>query len=150
MDEQTFYIRWKRHRIVFLLTLILEMKSAFNTVSILPSVDLKLECFVANKDRITVIVSCIRTSSPCPICHQPSARVHSRYTRTLADLPWCGVPVQVILQTRKFYCQTTTCRRAIFTANLSFNSHMRHFSFRVNFKCPNSALPGDEPEKMYG
>jgi len=71
-----------------------------------------------NSDRITVILSWIKLPSPCPICHQPSASIHSRYTRTLADLPWCGVPVQVILHTRKFYCQTTACQRAIFTERL--------------------------------
>ena len=25
-----------------------------------------------------------------------------------------------------------------------------HSSFRINLKCPNPTLPGDEPEKMYG
>src|SRR5829696_4665091 len=37
-----------------------------------------------------------RTSSRvarCPVCGARSARVHSHYTRTLADLPWQGVPV---------------------------------------------------------
>ena len=27
-------------------------------------------------------------SARCPMCGQPSSRVHSRYHRTLADLPW--------------------------------------------------------------
>ncbi|WP_244560591.1 MULTISPECIES: transposase family protein [Azospirillum] len=29
---------------------------------------------------------------PCPRCHAPSSRVHSRYERRLADLPWQGRP----------------------------------------------------------
>jgi hypothetical protein len=33
MDERTFSIRWDRQRIVFRLTLILEVRYAFNTVS---------------------------------------------------------------------------------------------------------------------
>ena len=37
-----------------------------------------------------------RTSTPtasCPDCHTPSARVHSRYTRHLRDLPVSEQPV---------------------------------------------------------
>jgi transposase len=36
----------------------------------------------------------------------------------LADLPWGGVPVQIVLQTRKFYCRTRDCRRTVFTERL--------------------------------
>ena len=28
------------------------------------------------------------TSRPCPLCQVPSERLHSRYKRRLADLPW--------------------------------------------------------------
>jgi transposase len=96
----------------------LEVKPAFNIVSILPSVNLKLECLMPSPERIIINLSCIKLSSLCPLCHQPSASVHSRYTRMLADLPWGGVPVQIVLQTRKFYCRTRDCRRTIFTERL--------------------------------
>jgi transposase len=42
------------------------------------------------------IILSARTSSRlarCPVCAKRSLRVHSRYTRTLADLPWQGIPV---------------------------------------------------------
>jgi transposase len=119
------------------------VKFAFNFVSILPSSKLKLECLMPNSDRITVILSCIKLPSLCPICHQPSASIHSRYTRTLADLPWGGMPVQVVLQTRKFYCRTTACRRVIFTERLPgvvepyarqttrFNEALRHLALEM-------------------
>jgi len=35
------------------------------------------------------------STARCPVCGKQSGRVHSRYTRTLADLPWQGVPVTV-------------------------------------------------------
>jgi transposase len=44
--------------------------------------------------------------------------VHSRYTRTLADLPWQGVPVRVRLRVRRFFCDTLACSRRIFTERL--------------------------------
>jgi transposase len=44
--------------------------------------------------------------------------VHSRYTRQVADLPWCGVAVRLQLQVRRFFCDQPTCPRAIFTERL--------------------------------
>src|SRR2546426_11095314 len=35
---------------------------------------------------------------PCPLCHVRTSRVHSRYTRTLADLPWGAYVVRVQLR----------------------------------------------------
>jgi transposase len=45
----------------------------------------------------------------CPVCRKRSSRVHSRYTRTLADLPWQGIPVSVHLRVRRFFCEEATC-----------------------------------------
>nr|WP_232298788.1 ISL3 family transposase [Granulicella tundricola] len=64
----------------------------------------------------------LRTSRPfscCPVCGTASRRVHSRYLRRLGDLPWEGIPVSILLQTRKFFCVVETCRRRIFTEPLS-------------------------------
>jgi transposase len=63
------------------------------------------------------IVILARTTAPtaaCPACGQASARVHSRYTRTLTDLPWHGRPVRLVLEVRKFFCDACGCRRRIF------------------------------------
>jgi transposase len=57
-------------------------------------------------------------SSPCPSCGQHSSRVHSRYRRTIADLPWAGLPACILLQTRKFFCVEEGCSRRIFTERL--------------------------------
>ncbi len=54
----------------------------------------------------------------CPLCGKRSARVHSRYTRTLADLPWQGIPVTVRLRVRRFFCDHKDCNRAIFAERL--------------------------------
>ncbi len=55
---------------------------------------------------------------PCPVCHQPSVRMHSRYRRTLTDLPWGGRVVRIVLHVRKFFCMVATCPRRIFTERL--------------------------------
>jgi transposase len=55
---------------------------------------------------------------PCPVCAVCTPRVHSRYTRTLADLP-CGVArVRWQLRVRKFVCTNAPCSRRIFTERL--------------------------------
>jgi transposase len=54
-------------------------------------------------------------STRCPLCSARSERVHSRYTRRQADLPWCGVAVRLQFQVRDFFCDQPMCPRAIFT-----------------------------------
>lgn len=50
----------------------------------------------------------------CPCCGRRSRRQQSRYTRTIADLPWCGAVVAVHLRTRRFWCRVRWCHRKIF------------------------------------
>jgi transposase len=45
-------------------------------------------------------------------------RIHSRYTRTLADLPWAHYRVRLQLRVRKWWCQNAACVRRIFTERL--------------------------------
>ena len=62
-----------------------------------------------------------RTSTPeasCPNCHTPSARVHSRYTRRLRDLPVAESPVRLCVHVRRFRCSTPTCPCRTFTERL--------------------------------
>jgi transposase len=54
----------------------------------------------------------------CPDCGQPSSRVHSRYVRTVSDLPCAGRQVVLKLTVRKFLCRTPACPRKMFTERL--------------------------------
>lgn len=65
--------------------------------------------------QITLAVQSTRTSVPCPLCATPTRRIHSRYTRTLADLPWATYRVQLQLRVRKWFCRNRLCPRHIFT-----------------------------------
>lgn len=67
---------------------------------------------------ITAVVRARAESTRCPVCGARSERVHSRYARQVADLPWCGVAVRLQLQVRRFFCDQPTCPRAIFTERL--------------------------------
>jgi transposase len=45
-------------------------------------------------------------------------RVHSRYVRTAADLPWAGIRVRLQITVRRFFCDHATCSRCIFAERL--------------------------------
>ncbi len=63
----------------------------------------------------------------CPLCLSAATRVHSSYTRTLADLPCAGQQVRLLLQVRKFFCQVATCARKIFVERIApFIERMPH------------------------
>jgi hypothetical protein len=76
---------------------------------------LRLLCLSASDTRITLSVCITSKVAPCPRCHQPSSRIHSRYRRTLADLPWSGIAAQLDLHARRFFCDNAACPRHIFT-----------------------------------
>jgi transposase len=68
-----------------------------------------------------VIVFAARAAAPsaaCPCCAWRSERVHSRYRRTLLDLPWQGNAVRIVLSVRKFFCDNRDCARRVFVERL--------------------------------
>jgi len=68
--------------------------------------------------QITLRVRAAQTSAPCPLCATPAQRIHSDYTRTLADLPWAQYRVCLQLRVRKWFCRNRACQRQIFTERL--------------------------------
>jgi transposase len=50
----------------------------------------------------------------CPDCGRGSARVHSRYVRTLADVAAGGRPVMIGLSVRRLFCDSSRCGRRTF------------------------------------
>jgi len=69
-------------------------------------------------DEITLMLRTTSPTSSCPTCGTSSARVQSRYRRTLHDLPLAGRPVHLIVHLRRFFCKKSTCAQKIFTERL--------------------------------
>jgi transposase len=69
--------------------------------------------------QITLHATSTPSCVPCPFCHVRTSRVHSRYTRTVADLPWGAYAVRWQLRMRKFFCDNPACPRQIFTERAS-------------------------------
>src|SRR5216684_8098161 len=67
---------------------------------------------------LVVRIACRRPCAACPLCQQPSERVHGSYGRRVADLPCAGRRVIFALTVRKFVCGAPTCPRKIFTERL--------------------------------
>lgn len=71
-----------------------------------------------SEHQLTLNLTSTQTQAACPICGQSSHRVHSRYERTLADLPCVAFNLTLIVQVCKFFCPNPNCRRRIFTERL--------------------------------
>lgn len=65
-----------------------------------------------------LIVSATAGGATCPRCGVRSCYVHSRYSRTLRDLPCHGTVVRICLRTHRFYCRARHCQCRIFTQRL--------------------------------
>jgi len=79
---------------------------------------IRLEKIVSDISSLTLVVRATRAQAACPRCHRPSARVHSYYSRKVADLPWHGVAVRLHLRTRRFRCRNSLCTKRVFCERL--------------------------------
>lgn len=82
------------------------------------SAELRLEQVAFADDLITITATGRRHEVACPSCGVRAGRVQSRYGRTLADLPWQGVRVRLLVTVRRFFCDVPGCRRRIFAEPL--------------------------------
>jgi transposase len=65
-------------------------------------------------DEVIVEARVRAAGAPCPACRRRSRRVHSRYTRKIADQPIGERRVTVHLQIRRFHCRAAHCPRHTF------------------------------------
>ncbi len=75
---------------------------------------LRIEQVEIAQHGMTVVVSKETAEASCPLCEQTSHRVHSRYQRTLQDVPCCGKTLRLLIEVRRFFCENTACARKIF------------------------------------
>jgi transposase len=89
------------------------------TASFLIPPSLHVAALLLGEDGVTIRAFSEAADVHCPICGEPTERVHSRYTRTLADLPWARFAVRFHLQVRRFFCDNPACPRSIFAERLA-------------------------------
>jgi len=70
------------------------------------------------RKRLCLEITSVQTDASCPLCQKVSRRIHSRYQRTLQDLPCSNYAVTLVLRAQKFFCINPICQRRIFTERL--------------------------------
>ncbi len=65
---------------------------------------LRLEDTFLDADTVSLTLASRSLPATCPVCGQQTARLHSHYGRTVADLPWGSRRVRLFLRVRKFRC----------------------------------------------
>lgn len=79
---------------------------------------LRLEKIVSGAESLLFVVTSKKRQAECPSCGASSARIHSRYVRRIADLPWQGVAIRLELSARRFRCTNDLCQQNIFCERL--------------------------------
>ena len=93
------------------------MRTVVASHELLPK-GLKLESLSVETGHVSICVGSGATRCICPVCGHGSSRVHSRYHRTVADLPWHGICVTFKIRARRFFCGEASCERKIFCERL--------------------------------
>ena len=89
------------------------MAAHLRLASLAPS-GLIVESISESEDAVVVSARARTPVRACPLCGTESNRVHSRYVRTISDLPCAGRRVGLRLGARRSICEKPSCRRRIF------------------------------------
>src|SRR5437764_10972744 len=77
----------------------LEERETLAALFLLPDT-IAVEAAYPTTSRLTLQISCTLKSASCPLCQQPSERIHGKYGRTVADVPCAGRLVTLALTVR--------------------------------------------------
>jgi transposase len=66
------------------------------------------------RDAVAIHVEPTASASTCPQCGTAAVRVHSRYPRTITDLPIHGRRAVLRITARRFFCDQPHCPRTLF------------------------------------
>jgi hypothetical protein len=93
------------------------MRTVVASRKLLPK-GLELESLSVETGHVSIYVGSGATRCVCPVCGHGSSRIHSRYHRTVSDLPWHGSRVTFEIRARRFFCGEPSCERRIFCERL--------------------------------
>jgi transposase len=79
---------------------------------------LRLLSWSLSADEIRLEMAPLSRSATCPNCQQSSRRVHSRYTRRIADEPIGGRAMSIRVSVRRFRCGAAVCPRRTFVEQI--------------------------------
>lgn len=93
------------------------MRTVVASHELLPK-GLELESLSVETGHVSICAGSGARRCICPVCGHGSSRIHSRYHRTVSDLPWHGIRVTFEIHARRFFCEEPACERRIFCERL--------------------------------
>ena len=93
-----------------------------NIEELLKDLDKDLIVTETKKIEKTIYITCeiSKNASECPFCNHSSNAIHSKYIRTISDLPIQNNEVKLLLVTRKFFCSNPECNNKTFSERFGF------------------------------
>jgi transposase len=82
------------------------------------SVAVSVDGVILDAASVTLLLRTTAATACCPACGVPSHHAHSRYSRTIHDLPLLNRQTTLRLSARKFFCRTLDCPRQVFCERL--------------------------------
>lgn len=79
---------------------------------------LNIQAITISANSIVFEAVATEQTSMCPQCQSLSGRVHSRYLRSLADLPLAKIACWIELTVRRFFCDNPVCVRKTFVEQI--------------------------------
>ena len=89
------------------------MRPKVQISSLMPG-GLVVESTMQEGDTIVITARAAERRAACPLCGTTARRVHSRYVRSVSDLPCAGRRVRLRIEARRLRCEAPHCRRRIF------------------------------------
>ncbi len=87
-----------------------------------PDPDLELMQIYPTNESLLITLKGNRTSSTCPSCSKKSSRIHSHYTRKVQDLPIGEKSCELLILSRRWFCDNPDCTVKIFTERFDWLS----------------------------
>lgn len=87
-----------------------------------PDPDLELMYIYPTNESLLITLKSNRTFSSCPTCSKKSSRSHSQYTRKVQDLPIGEKSVELLILSRRWFCDNSDCDVKIFTERFDWLS----------------------------
>ena len=88
----------------------------------LPDPNFELLHAPASNDSLLLIALSIQASSSCPVCSKLSSRIHSQYIRKVQDLPISDKSVELLILTKRWFCDQPDYIVKIFTERFDWLS----------------------------
>lgn len=92
--------------------------------------DFKVIGYYVEGKNILITIESVKKTCGCPNCGKISKLIHSKYKRSLSDLPISEYKVRLNLIAHKFYCNNIDCDKKVFTER--FNSFVNCYSRITN------------------